>query len=41
MAPSIAYSFPLSDDAEYAIEAMSDDAESDILYSGINVSLSF
>ena len=41
MATSIAYSFPLSDDAEYAIEAMSDDAESDILYSGINVSLSF
>ena len=41
VAPMIAYSFPLSDDAEYAIEAMSDDAESDILYGGINVSLSF
>ena len=39
--PVIAYSFPLSDDAEYAIEAMSDDAESDVVYGGINVTLSF
>ena len=41
VAPMIAYSFPLSTDAEDAIEAMSDDAESDILYGGLNVSLSF
>jgi hypothetical protein len=39
--PMIAYSFPLSNDAEDAIEAISDDGDSDIVYGGINVSLSF
>ena len=39
--PMIAYSFPLSNDAEDAIEASSDDGDGDIFYGGINVSLSF
>ena len=39
--PVMAYSFSLSDDAEYAIEAMSDDADSSVVYGGINVTLSF
>jgi hypothetical protein len=39
--PMIAYSFPLSNDAEDAIEAISDDGDSHIIYGGINVSLSF
>jgi len=39
--PKIAYSFPLSTKAEDAIEAISDDGDSRILYGGINVSLSF
>jgi hypothetical protein len=39
--PMIAYSFPLSNDAEDAIEAISDDGDSDIVYGGINVSLTF
>ena len=39
--PKIAYSFPLSDDAEDAIEAISDDGDSDIFYGGVNITLSF
>lgn len=39
--PMIAYSFPLSNDADDAIEAISDDGDSHIVYGGINVSLSF
>lgn len=39
--PKIAYSFPLSNDAEDAIEAMSDDSESSIFYGGVNITLSF
>lgn len=41
IAPMIAYSFPLSNDAEDAIEALSDDGDSDIVYGGMNVSLNF
>jgi hypothetical protein len=39
--PKVAYSFPLSDDAEEAIKGISDDGDKDILYGGINVTLSF
>lgn len=43
--PKIAYSFPLSDDAEEALEAIADassgDKEGDIVYGGINITLSF
>jgi hypothetical protein len=39
--PKAAYSFPLSDDAEEAIKGVSDDGDKDILYGGINVTLSF
>ncbi len=39
--PVIAYSFPLSSDAEDAIEAASFDGDSEVLYGGINLSLSF
>jgi len=39
--PKIAYSFPLSDDAEEALEALSDDGDKDIFYGGINITLSF
>lgn len=39
--PKIAYSFPLSDDAEEALEAFSDDGDKDIFYGGINIALSF
>lgn len=39
--PKIAYSFPLSSDAKDAIRAISDDSDSDVLYGGINISLSF
>jgi hypothetical protein len=39
--PKMAYSFPLSDDAEDAIKGISDDGDKDILYGGINVTLSF
>lgn len=37
----IAYSFPLSDDGEDAIEGLSDDGDSSIFYGGVNVTLSF
>lgn len=39
--PMLAYSFPLSDDAENAIESVSFDGDSDIFYGGVNVSVSF
>ena len=39
--PKVAYSFPLSDDAEEAIKNISDDGDEDVLYGGINVTLSF
>jgi hypothetical protein len=39
--PKIAYSFPLSDDSEDAIEAISDDGDKDIFYGGVNITLSF
>ena len=39
--PVVAYSFPLSDDAETAIEGLSYDGDSDIFYGGVNVTLSF
>jgi hypothetical protein len=39
--PKIAYSFPLSDDAKEAIKSVSDDGKKDILYGGVNVTLSF
>ena len=39
--PKIAYSFPLSDDAEDAIENISDDGDKDIFYGGVNITLSF
>jgi hypothetical protein len=39
--PMIAYSFALSNDAEDAMEAISDDGVNDIFYGGINLSLNF
>jgi len=39
--PKIAYSFPLSNDAEDAIRKISDDGDKDIFYGGINITLSF
>jgi hypothetical protein len=39
--PKIAYSFPLSNDAEDAIEGISDDGDKDIFYGGVNITLSF
>jgi len=41
VAPKIAYSFPLSNDAEEAISSLSDDGDRDIFYGGINLTLSF
>ena len=38
---SIAYSVPLSDDAENSLEAMSENGESDQLYGGVSFALSF
>jgi hypothetical protein len=38
---SIAYSVPLSDDAENSIEAMSEDGDSDQLYGGVSLALNF
>jgi hypothetical protein len=37
--PMIAYSFPLSSDAEDALEAVSDDGDDSIFYGGLGVSL--
>lgn len=39
--PMIAYSFPLSNDAEDSFEAVSDDGDKDIVYGGLNVTVSF
>jgi hypothetical protein len=41
--PMIAYSFPLSDDAEDALEAIdvSGDRDADVFYGGVNIALSF
>jgi len=39
--PKIAYSFPLSNDAEDAIGNISDDGDKDIFYGGVNITLSF
>jgi len=39
--PMVAYSFPLSNDAEDALRAISDDGDKDIFYGGITISLSF
>jgi len=39
--PKAAYSFPLSDDAEFAIESISFDADSDIFYGGVTLAVSF
>jgi len=39
--PKIAYSFPLSNDSEDAIKAISDDGKKDIFYGGINLTLNF
>ncbi len=41
VAPIIAYSFPLSDDAEDALEAVSFDGDSSMFYGGVSLSLSF
>ncbi len=41
VAPIVAYSFPLSDDAENAIKALNADGDSNIVYGGINVALNF
>jgi len=39
--PKIAYSFPISNDAEDAIRNISDDGDKDIFYGGVNIALSF
>ncbi|NWF75520.1 MAG: hypothetical protein HXY53_02930 [Nitrospirae bacterium] len=39
--PKIAYTFPISNNSEDAIESYSDDKDKDILYGGINITLSF
>jgi hypothetical protein len=39
--PKAAYSFALSDDAKHAISSVSDDGTHDILYGGVNLTLSF
>ncbi len=39
--PMIAYSFPLSNDAEDALETVSDDGDDNIFYGGVNITLSF
>jgi hypothetical protein len=39
--PKVAYSFPLSDDAEDALERISNDGQQDIFYGGINLAVSF
>lgn len=41
VSPKIAYTFPLSDDAETAIESLSVNGESSALYGGVGVALSF
>jgi hypothetical protein len=39
--PMIAYSFALSNDAEDAMEVISDDGDDSIIYGGVNVTLAF
>ena len=39
--PKVAYSFPLSDDAEDALERISIDGQQDVFYGGINLTISF
>ena len=39
--PKIAYSFPISNDAEEAVKNISDDGDKDIFYGGVNIALSF
>jgi hypothetical protein len=39
--PKIAYSFPLSDEARYAIRSISDGGKRNIVYGGFNITLSF
>ncbi len=39
--PKIAYSFPISNDAEDAIASINDDRDKDIFYAGLNVALNF
>jgi len=43
VAPMVAYSFPLSDDAEDALEAIdvTGDMDADVFYGGVNIALSF
>jgi hypothetical protein len=41
IAPKLAYSFPLSNDAKEAISSISYDGDKDIFYGGINFTLSF
>ncbi len=41
IAPKLAYSFPLSNDAKEAIRKISDDGDKDIFYGGVNITLSF
>ena len=41
VSPMLAYSFPISSDAEDAIKGISDDGDKDIFYGGLNVTLSF
>lgn len=41
IAPKVAYSFPLSNDAKEAISSISYDGDKDIFYGGINLTLSF
>ncbi|MEW6569943.1 MAG: hypothetical protein AB1390_02025 [Nitrospirota bacterium] len=41
LTPKLAYSFPLSDDAEEAISGISDDGDEDVFYGGLNLTLSF
>ncbi|MGB9715908.1 MAG: hypothetical protein ACPL1G_05835 [Thermodesulfovibrionales bacterium] len=39
--PKMTYSFPLSNDAKDALERISNDGQQDVLYGGINLTLSF
>lgn len=39
--PMLAYSFPLSDDSEFALESISFDSDDDIVYGGVTVGISF
>ena len=41
VSPMLAYSFPISSDAEDAIKGISDDGDKDIFYGSLNVNLSF